>query len=57
MVFKVTYFAIRGRAEITRLIFAQAGVEYEDERVAQEDWAELKPSKYFFGFSWKVGSL
>jgi len=40
--YKLTYFNGRGRAEISRLIFAQAGVKYEDVRV-KDEWPELKP--------------
>ena len=43
--YKLTYFNLRGRAEVTRLLFAQAGVEYEDHRIESADWAKLKPSK------------
>ena len=43
---KLTYFNVRGRAEIARLILAQAGVEYEDHRIPREDWPKIKPSKY-----------
>ena len=39
------YFDSAGRAEISRLILAQAGVEYEDRRINKEDWPELKKSK------------
>lgn len=35
--YKLVYFNGRGRAEINRLLFASAGVEYEDVRAA-EDW-------------------
>ena len=42
--YKLTYFNTRGRAEISRFIFAQAGVAYEDNRVAGEDWVKFKPS-------------
>ena len=42
--YKLTYFNGRGRAEIIRFIFAQAGVAYEDNRVAGEDWIKFKPS-------------
>jgi glutathione S-transferase len=44
--YKVIYFNGRGRAETMRLIFAAAGVEYEDHRIERADWptakAELK---------------
>ena len=39
---KLTYFAGRGRAEVARLIFAAAGVEYENERVEQSEWPNMK---------------
>ena len=42
--YKLTYFKGKGRAEVTRLIFAQAGVQYEDIRVTREEWKELKPN-------------
>lgn len=41
--YKLNYFNGRGRAEITRLIFAAAGQTYTDNRVASEDWPALKP--------------
>ena len=42
--YKLTYFNARGRGETSRLIFAQAGVDYEDNRVAGEDWVKFKPT-------------
>ena len=42
---KLIYFNLKGRAELARLILAQAGVEYEDCRISKEDWLALKPSK------------
>jgi glutathione S-transferase len=42
--YKLTYFNSKGRAEVCRLIFAQAGVEYEDIRVDREEWVKLKPN-------------
>ena len=42
--YKLVYFEGKGRGEVTRLIFAQAGVEYEDKRVSKEEWAQLKPT-------------
>ena len=44
---KLIYFNGRGRGEPARLILAQAGVEYEDERIEFEDWPAFKPSKMF----------
>ena len=41
--YKLYYFNSRGSAEVIRLIFAQAGVEYEDNRLTSEQWAEFKP--------------
>ena len=41
---KLTYFPVRGRAEISRLALEYAQVEYEDKRVTMEEWAELKPT-------------
>ncbi|CAI8028451.1 Glutathione S-transferase 1 (Fragment) [Geodia barretti] len=45
--YKLTYFNGRGRAELIRLILAQAGVQYEDHRIAGEEWPELKPTTPF----------
>ena len=42
--YKLIYFNTRGRAEIVRLILAQAGVQYEDKRITKEEWGELKPN-------------
>ena len=41
--YKLYYFNSRGNAEVQRLVFAQAGVEYEDIRLTSEQWAEFKP--------------
>ena len=45
--YKLTYFNSKGGAEISRFIFAQAGVEYEDVRVDHGDWPALKPTMPF----------
>lgn len=45
--YKLTYFNARSRAEIIRLVFAAAGVEYQDIRIEETDWPALKPSTPF----------
>ena len=42
---KLIYFDMQGRAEFSRLLLAQAGVQYEDKRISQAEWEKLKPSK------------
>ena len=42
---KLIYFNGRGRGEPARLVLAQAGVEYEDERIEFSEWPDLKGSK------------
>lgn len=44
---KLTYFDLRARGEITRMLFALAEVKYEDNRVTGESWTNFKPSKHF----------
>jgi len=43
--YKLTYFNLRARAEIIRLIFAVADEKYEDVRVEDEQWSGIKPSE------------
>jgi len=40
--YKLTYFNGRGRGEISRLIFAAAGQEYEDIRYERNEWPSHK---------------
>ena len=45
---KLTYFNLRGRGELPRLLLAYAGVSYEDERIVlpwvdPKPWTDLKP--------------
>lgn len=43
--YKLTYFNMMGRAEPTRLIFAAAGVAYDDHRIEKHEWPALKESE------------
>ncbi|MCE2196778.1 hypothetical protein GQ599_09550, partial [Streptococcus thermophilus] len=40
--YKLVYFNGRGRAELTRWIFAYGGIPYIDERYEKEEWPEKK---------------
>jgi len=44
---ELTYFPVRGRAELSRLILEQAGAKYKDTRVKPEDWPALKATLPF----------
>ncbi|XP_067932282.1 hematopoietic prostaglandin D synthase-like [Watersipora subatra] len=41
---KLTYFHLRGRAELSRLLFKLAGKEFNDNRVTGESWQQFKPT-------------
>ena len=45
--YKLTYFKVRGTAELARFVFAQAGVKYDDVRIEEGDWPALKPTMPF----------
>lgn len=45
--YKLTYFPIRGRGECIRMVFAAAGVEFENVRLNPEEWfTKLKQCEY-----------
>nr|XP_019596657.1 PREDICTED: hematopoietic prostaglandin D synthase isoform X1 [Rhinolophus sinicus]XP_019596658.1 PREDICTED: hematopoietic prostaglandin D synthase isoform X1 [Rhinolophus sinicus]XP_019596659.1 PREDICTED: hematopoietic prostaglandin D synthase isoform X1 [Rhinolophus sinicus] len=46
--YKLIYFNMRGRAEIIRYIFAYLDIKYEDHRLEQANWPEIK-STFPFG--------
>lgn len=46
--YKLSYFNVRGRGELARLILHAAGVQFEDHRFEGADWPAIKPSKIFF---------
>ncbi|CAH0491341.1 unnamed protein product [Peronospora farinosa] len=41
---KLTYFDIKGRAELARMIFNYGGIAFTDERISRDDFATLKPT-------------
>lgn len=43
--YKLHYFPLRGRAEITRIMFTVAGKQFDDVRVSMSEWQEKKKSK------------
>ena len=45
--YKMFYFDSWGRGELIRLVFAKAGVDYEDVRVTFDQWKNLKPKLKF----------
>ncbi|XP_060066206.1 glutathione S-transferase 3-like [Ylistrum balloti] len=40
--YRLTYFNVRARGELSRLLFNQAGVDFEDVRIEQDKWPALK---------------
>lgn len=44
--YKLYYFDVRARAEVCRLSFSAANIEFEDIRLSGEEWAKEKASKY-----------
>jgi len=42
--YKLTYFNLSGRAELTRLIFAKSGTAFEDDRIEFAEWPARKAS-------------
>ena len=43
--YTLTYFSSRGNAEVARMMFAYANIDFEDKRIVKEEWPALKPSK------------
>ena len=51
--YRLIYSKNRGKAEVSRMLFSQAGVEFEDKRIQyrgpeSQEWTELKPSMLIF---------
>jgi len=43
--YKVIYFNVKALAEPLRFLLSYGGIEFEDVRVAREEWPALKPCK------------
>lgn len=43
----LTYFDIRGRAEVIRLILEEVAAPYRERRVQEQEWAAVKPTMPF----------
>jgi glutathione S-transferase len=43
----LTYFAVRGRAEVVRVMLEDVGVEYDERRITMEEWPTVKPTLMF----------
>lgn len=48
--FVLHYFDARGRGEPARLLFAVAGIPFQDRRISQEEWPTIKPSMFIACF-------
>ena len=51
--YRLIYSKNRGKAEVSRMLFSLAGVEFEDKRIQyrgpeSQEWTELKPSMLLF---------
>ncbi|KAH3893818.1 probable glutathione S-transferase 7 isoform X1 [Dreissena polymorpha] len=42
--YKLHYFDVRGRAELSRYLFLAAGRDFEDNRIPQDGWSNVKPT-------------
>ena len=39
---RLTYFDLKGRAELARLCFVYGGIGFVDRRISKEKWTEVK---------------
>ena len=43
--YKLTYFNVPGRGEVSRMLFTMAGVPFEDKRIEFKEWPEMKKGR------------
>lgn len=55
--YRLHYFDVRGRAEIVRMLFKLAQVEFEDIRVTESEWTRVKLGKLFVDFFYRLINL
>ena len=46
----LVYFQIKGKGEVTRHMFALAGVEFEDKRYSFKEWGMMRATGNKIGF-------
>ncbi len=51
---KLIYFNAKGRAELARLVLAEAGVDYEDQRLTFEEFGKIKECKLTRSMHWLI---
>ncbi|CAK8674275.1 hematopoietic prostaglandin D synthase-like [Clavelina lepadiformis] len=47
--YRLHYFDLRARGELLRLVFAEAGQDFDDKRISFPEWPKLKPTTPFGG--------
>ena len=52
-VYKLSYFNAKAKGELNRLILSTAGQDFEDDRLTNDTWPELKQSKRNFTYKYQ----
>ncbi|GMT15469.1 hypothetical protein PFISCL1PPCAC_6766, partial [Pristionchus fissidentatus] len=54
--YKLTYFDLRGRGEPIRMMFAIAGIPFEDRRIVFDEWADVSKSSFIISITFPCHS-
>ena len=46
--YKLTYYDMRGRAELIRMLLTLADQKFEDKRITREQWATMKRGELIY---------